>query len=133
MANVNKHHGTINLMDEGHVVEKIVYDFDKDAGATGALTLFTAGCNMVVHKCIAKVQTACTSGGSATVAVCDNGAGAEFMAATAVASLTANAIIAGVPSAGGVYLASGSTVDVLIGTAALTAGKIEFEFILSKF
>jgi len=133
MANVTYHHGTVNLPDEGHVVEKIVYDYSKDGGATGALTLFTAGCNMVVHKVIAKVQTACTSGGSATVALCTNGAGAEFMAATAVASLTSNAVIDGVPSAGAVYVASGTTVDVLIGTAALTAGKIEFELVLSKF
>lgn len=133
MANVTKHHGTVNLPDEGIVVEKIVYDFSVDGGAAGALTLFTAGCNMVVHKCIMKVQTACTSGGSATVAVCSDGAGAEYVAATAVASLTANAIIAGVPTAGGVRLASGSTMDILIETADLTAGKIEVEVFLSKF
>lgn len=133
MASVAKSHGTVNLPDEGHVVEKLVYDFSKDGGAAGALTLFTAGCDMVLIKAIAKVQTACTSGGSATVAVCSNGAGAEYIAQTAVASLTGNAVIAGVPSAGGVYIASGTTIDMLIETAALTAGKIEFEFILSKF
>lgn len=133
MASLAKSHGTVNLPDEGHVVEKVVYDFSKDGGAQGALTLFTAGCNMVLIKAIAKVQTACTSGGSATVALCSDGAGAEYMAATAVASLTGNAIIAGVPTGGGVYIASGTTIDMLIATADLTAGKIEFELILSKF
>lgn len=133
MASVAKTHGTVKLPDEGLEVLKCIYDFSVDGGAAGALTLFTAGQDMVVHKCIMKVQTACTSGGSATVAVCSDGAGAEYCAATAVASLTANAIIGGVPSTGGVRLASGSTCDILIETAALTAGKIEVELFLSKF
>lgn len=133
MANLAKYQGEINLPDEGMEVIKIIYDFSNDTGAVAAYNGFQAGHKMVVHKCIMKVQTACTSGGSATVSVGKTGSVAALAAATAVASLTGDAIIAGVPSAGGVLLAAGDYVLFDIAVAALTAGKIEATLFVEKF
>lgn len=116
-------------------VERVVYDFSVDGGATGALDLFTAGADVVLHGFHAYVKTACTSGGSATVAVGVTGATSAFVTTTAgaVASLTANAVLGaglteGTPNTAALprRLASGDKVLMTIGTAALTAGKIEF-------
>lgn len=117
------------------VIERVVYDFAVDGGATGALDLFTAGSDIVITGFHAYVKTACTSGGSATVICGVTGTTNAFMTTTtgAVASLTANAVIGAVVTEGTPNtfavprrLASGSKVLMTIGTAALTAGKIEF-------
>jgi hypothetical protein len=120
-------------------LERVVYDFSVDGGATGALDLFTAGSDVVIKSFHAYVKTACTSGGSATVAVGVTGATSAFITTTtgAVASLTANAVIGafvvlteGTPNTAAFplprRLASGDKILMTIGTAALTAGKIEF-------
>ncbi len=133
MANITKYRGDAYTFDEGIEVVKMVYDFSTDGGAVASLGMMKAKQAMVVHKAIMKVQTACTSGGSATVSLGKTGSVAAFVAATAVASLTANAIIAGVPSAGGVLLAADDVVLLDIAVAALTAGKIEVELFISKF
>lgn len=133
MANIKKYLGVLNEYDEGLSIIKFEYDFANDGGAVGALNLGVAGMKMVVHKCIMKVQTTCTSGGSATVSVGKTGTVAAFAAATAVASLAGDAIIAGVPTGGGVLLGDGDAVLIDIAVAALTAGKIEIELIVSKF
>lgn len=104
-------------------IHKIVYDFAVDAGATGALDIFTAKGNVIVTGFHAHVITACTSGGSATVEVGVSGSTAAVMAQTAVAALTANACKGFV---GPVRLADGATLKQTIATAALTAGKIEY-------
>lgn len=116
--------------------EKIVYDFAVDGGATGALDVLTAatGGLLIVHA-HAVVLTACTSGGSATVKFGPSADDDRFINTTqgAVASLTANAVIVppaleGTPNviATPYYLAAAAKLVMTIGTAALTAGKIEF-------
>jgi hypothetical protein len=112
---------------------KGVYNFAVVGGAVadialkdieGATLKLPAGAiitNVIVH-----VVTACTSGGSATVAIKANSA-ADLCGATAVASLTGNALIAGVPvgtAATAVRLTAERTIYATIGTAALTAGKL---------
>lgn len=106
-------------------VVRIVYDFAVDAGAVGALDLLTVDGDAVVRLKHLAVKTACTSGGSATVAVGVTGATTAFVDATegAVANLTANAIIDGASAPK--YVADGNKVLLTIGTAALTAGKLE--------
>lgn len=120
-------------------IERVVYDFSVDGGATGALDIFTAGADIIITGFHAVVKTACTSGGSATVAVGVTGATSAFVTTTggAVANLTANAVLQanvvlteGTPNTAAFplprRLASGDKVLMTIGTAALTAGKIEF-------
>jgi hypothetical protein len=110
-------------------VVRVVYDFAKDAGATGALDLFTADGDIVITHAHATVKTTATSGGSATVIWGLTGDTNRFMDTTAgaVANLTAAAVIS--PASADlvpIKLASGDKVLMTIGTAALTAGKIEF-------
>lgn len=117
------------------VIERVVYDFAVDGGATGALDVFTADADVVVTHFHTKVLTAATSGGSATLKVGVTGDDDRFVTTTqgAVASLTAGAVIVpvtveGTPNvlATPVKLASGEKVLQTIGTAALTAGKVEY-------
>lgn len=114
---------------------RVVYDFAVDGGATGALTLLTASDAMVITHAHATVKTACTSGGSATVKWGTNGTDNLFMSVTqgAVANLTAAATILPVAVEGTpnvlalpAKLAAAGSLVMTIGTAALTAGKIEF-------
>lgn len=107
-------------------VKRVVYDFAVDGGSVGALDLMTAGADLVIKSAHAYVKTACTSGGSATVAFGITGSTTAFVDATAgaVANLTANAVLGAAEPP--IRLASGSKVLMTIGTAALTAGKIEF-------
>ncbi len=120
-------------------VSRVVYDFSADGGATGALDIFTAGADIVITGFHAVVKTACTSGGSATLAVGVTGATSAFVTTTtgAVANLTANAVLQpfvvlteGTPNTAAFplprRLASGDKILQTIGTAALTAGKIEY-------
>lgn len=113
-----------------------VYDFSVDAGATGALDIFTAGEAIVITGFHTTVMTTCTSGGSATLIVGISGGDTDiFLNATqgAVASLAA-AYTAVPPAVEGtpnvlplpVALASGGKIIQTIGTAALTAGKVKY-------
>lgn len=107
------------------VLERVTYDFAVDGGAVGALDLFTANKDIVIKSFHAYVKTAGTSGGSATVSIGVTGATTAFVDATAgaVANLTANAVLGSAIAPR--RLAAGSKVLMTIGTAALTAGKIE--------
>jgi hypothetical protein len=128
-------------------VQEYVYDFAVDGGAVGAIDLSAkAGMNLiptgaVVQHVGAKVITACTSGGSATVAWGPSADADGYSgAAKAVASLTANAAFNEAMGAGALLwddtndaalyqVVTGSTYadfKMTIGTAALTAGKIAF-------
>lgn len=118
------------LTEKREFVE-VTYDFSLDAGATSALDLFTAQQDLVIHCVTAKVKTACTSAGSATVEVGKTGDTAGLVAQTAVASLTAGAVIDS--KKGGYKLASGGVIIQTIATAALTAGKITYVIEYSKF
>ena len=116
---------TIGTLFSNEVVyERVVYDFSVDGGSVGALDLFTASADLVIKSCHAYVKTACTSGGSATVAIGVTGATTAYVDTTAgaVANLTAKAVLGGTTPKG---VASGAKVLMTIGTAALTAGKIE--------
>lgn len=105
------------------------YDFSVDGGAVAQITpklspVIPAG--SIIFGASMHVTTACTSGGSATVSA-DLAAGADIVAATAVASLTDDAVIAGkiAPDASPITLLADQAIKVTVGTAALTAGQIE--------
>lgn len=113
-------------------IERVVYDFAADAGATGVLDLMTADGDIVITHAHATVKTTATSGGSATVIWGVTGDDNRFANTTqgAVANLTAAAVLLPVEDTNSIpvpyKLASGDKVIMTIGTAALTAGKIEF-------
>lgn len=121
----------------GNQVEysRYVYDFAVDGGATGVYDVMTASAGMVIVHAHAKVLTACTSGGSATVKFGPVADDDRFITTTqgAVASLTAGAVIVPVAVEGTPNVlatpyshAEAAKLVMTIGTAALTAGKIEF-------
>ncbi len=117
------------------VIERVRYEFSADAGAVGALDIFEASSDVIITGFHSYVKTAATSGGSATLKVGVTGDDNVFMDTTqgAVASLTLGAAIfppavEGTPNVLPlpVKLASGSKVLQTIGTAALTAGVVEY-------
>jgi len=117
------------------VIVRARYDFSKDAGATGALDIFQASRDIIITAFSAVVKTAGTSGGSATLKIGITADDDLFLNTTqgAVANLTANAVllpplVEGTPNvlALPVKLASAAKVLQTIGTAALTAGVIEY-------
>jgi hypothetical protein len=110
---------------------EVTYDYSVDGGAAGALDLFTADADLVIHRVTAKVVTAVTSGGAATVEVGKSGDTAGLVAQTGKASLTAGVVVDS--KIGGYKLASGAKIIQTIGTAALTAGKIKYLIEYSKF
>lgn len=116
-------------------IARVRYEFGVDGGATGALDIFEAATNIIITGFSSTVKTAATSGGSATLIVGVTGDTDAFMTLTqgAVANLTANAAILP-PAVEGtpnvlplpLPLSSGSKVLQTIGTAALTAGVVEY-------
>jgi len=104
------------------------YDFDVDGGAQGAIVI---GANRlppgaIILDGIIHVVAACTSDGSATVAVSVVGAN-DLLTATAVASLTLNSLHDVVPvcsAATAIRLTAAAGITFTIATADLTAGKI---------
>lgn len=106
---------------------KLTYDFAKDAGAFADVVKIgtTNGKILVLDSCV-HVETACTSLGSATVIVGVAGGDTDaFMDLTsgAVASL-ADDYVNQEATGQGIVLASGAAIHLDIGTADLTAGKI---------
>jgi len=129
MANVTAN--TYKKIDRGFSNErqfvKLTYDFAQDGGAT-ADTVRMAEVNgkIIITECILQVETACTSGGSATVSAGAETADADaFGSAIAVATLVDDYAI---DTAAGQSLVvdSGDYLSLTIATAALTAGKINF-------
>ena len=108
--------------------QEYVYDFAVSGGAIGAIDLTALSNNLPVGAMIKhvsfKVVTACTSGGSATIAFGNTGSATAFLSATAVASFSLNAGLGSALLSS--VVAAGSTDDLImtIATAALTAGKI---------
>lgn len=129
--------GAFSDLDEGmHVAEIVLsgatatYDF----GAVGTETITSdtivipGGARIVSANLY--VETAFTSGGSATLIVgairTDRTTTYDadgFIASTAVASLTANATITGAGALVGTTLANDALISTTVGTAAFTAGK----------
>lgn len=105
------------------------YDFAIDGGAVGDITLRGPGLpdDAIVDTGKVQVKTAVTSGGSATVAVKLLSA-ADLLAATAKASLTANAIFDVVPAGTAATAlrttSAGLKPAITVAVAALTAGKL---------
>jgi len=100
------------------------YDFAEDGGAVSVLDMIDVKKDIIVHQAYFKVKTAFTSGGSATVEVGIKGGDTDaLIAATAVGSLTANAVIDGASAGQRLRIASGAVISAEIKVAALTAGK----------
>lgn len=104
----------------------LVYDFAEDGGSIGSLTLGSIGRKVILTRAIVYVESACTSGGSATVKIGPTTADDDAMLTTtngAVANLTADASFKQAATEG-LVVDAGDTIDLVIATAALTAGKI---------
>ena len=103
------------------------YDFAKDGGAVGDITLrgpsLPAGA--VIDKNLIQVKTAFTSGGSATVALTLKTAG-DMYAAGAISGLTAGvkAGVADGTASNAIVLTANTTPVLTVAVAALTAGKL---------
>ncbi len=104
------------------------YDFALHGGAISTITvgpkLLPAGA--IIMDGVIHVKTACTSGGSATVAI-HALSSEDIVAATAVASLTLNALLDVVPvgtAATMLRCTAATQLSFVIATAALTAGVI---------
>ena len=134
MATVAKYKSHSQFGGAMEILE-VEYDFAKDGGATGQLDLAIVPEACVLIDGYVKVDTTCTSGGSATVIVGRTGDTDAVMTVTtgAVANLTAGAVIAGDAAAKHKKLAANDVLSMTIGTAALTAGKLRAVFFLQKF
>lgn len=112
-------------------VAKAVYNFAIDGGAVSTITpngTVALPDNAVIIAATVNSTTAVTSSGAATVSI-GTSAGSSatsILGATAKASLSADAVLNGVPVfATPVKLTAAGNVTFTIGTAALTAGVIE--------
>jgi hypothetical protein len=112
-------------------VGRAILDFSVDGGAVSTIIpkkTVRLPANAVIVGATINSTTAALSGGAATVSV-GTSAGSSttsILAATAKASLSANALINGVPVfATPVKLTAVGDVTFTVGTAALTAGVIE--------
>lgn len=138
MAALKKHQTVYAPMSGDEEEIRIEYDFAEDAGATGALDIATAGEDLILVSAHARVLEACTSEGSATLEWGDEDNDDRFANTTqgAVANLTKDAVIFPIVPASGeaesiappvpFKLASGKKLVQTIGTAALTAGKVQY-------
>ena len=112
----------------GKRVAYFEYDFSRDGGSIGDITLRGDALPNEALVDIGKIhiKTACTSGGSATIALKVVGT-ADVLAATAVASFSAGAVLNTVPVATAAtsikVAASGLKVVATVAVAALTAGR----------
>lgn len=117
----------INNMNVAHAI----YSFAVDGGAIGAITpvsTATIPANAIIVGATVNSTTAVTSAGSATLAVgtTAGSSATSILAATAKASLSADALINGVPVfATPVKMSAAGSVNVTVGTAVLTAGVVE--------
>lgn len=129
-------------------VMKAQYDFSKQGGAIGAISLrdmdnlpAVLPGRAVVVGCYIDVVTAPTSAGAATLAFGTGQTAVDLLAATGKASFTAGSILACIPvgsAATAIKLTqaasgAGLTPKLTVATAALTAGKINvlIEYLLS--
>lgn len=110
-----------------------VYDFAEDGGAQGAFELFEASEDLVIVAAKVKIKTTFTSGGAATLIIGQTGDTDSIMQSLAVASATAGVVKDCDAAALALKLASGDKVSMTIGTADMTAGKLEVELYVSKF
>lgn len=131
-----KKHREIGLIGNNIEVHEIEYDFSKDGGATGALDIMTITQASVLVDAYLKVDTAFTSGGSATLIWGVKGGDTDAcldVTSGAVANLTIGAVIPGETACKQIKLAAGAVLEQTIGTAAMTAGKGRYVVLLQKF
>lgn len=126
-------------------VVKVNYDYALDGDMASPLDVIEADDDIVIMGFWAKVVTLCTSGGSLVLDVGISGGDTDLlMDAVAVANLTANSfhipphvLTEGTPNTYSpqlpVKLASGEKIVADTTTAAFTAGKIEFTFLVARF
>lgn len=121
---------------------KCTYDFTVQGGAIGSINLLdedgvavTIPSGAIITRTLIYVPVACTSGGSATIAVKSKSA-ADLKAATAYTSFTLAALLDGVPAntaATSIVMTADTIPAITIAVAALTAGKINvfIEYVLT--
>lgn len=113
-------------------VAHFVYDFAKHGGAVGAITLTddVIPDDALITRGAVHVKTACTSDGSATVALSVNSAN-DVMGTTAGAvanlSLAANIVVVPVPQTAATWIKTTAKKNLTftIAVAALKTGKVE--------
>lgn len=115
------------LFSREEVVEQLQWDFSKDGGATtDTYRLALTGAKILIQEATVQVETACTSGGAATLSIGVEGGDVDaFLDVTsgAVASLTDDALVR--ETAGqSIVVASGAYLTAVIADAAMTAGKV---------
>jgi hypothetical protein len=134
MATVNKYREHRQFTGPVEMVE-VEYDFAKDGGATGALDILKVKEACVLVDAFLKVDTAFTSGGSATLIWGRTGDTDACLSVTngAVANLTLGAVLAGDAACKQVKMAADDKILMTIGTAAMTAGKGRFVMFFQKF
>jgi len=125
VANKKQKMGAKFSNEEGFMV--LEYDFANDGGAVGTIELADVDQKMIITQAIVKVDTACTSAGLATVAIGSSAGDPDaFMTITSGAKANLIADYTNIQSTGpGLVVAASETIDLIIGTAALTAGKIK--------
>lgn len=104
----------------------IPYSFALDTGAVAFYNAIKTKEASVITQAKMVVNTTCTSGGSATVSMGKSTDVAGLVAATAVASLTAGAVILGNTYDQSYVCAADDLLGFDIAVAALTAGAITF-------
>ena len=120
---------SLNALAPQKNVAYFEYDFDKHGGAVGAISVQGNGlpAGAIITSGVIHVTAAVTSGGAATVSVGLVSA-ADLRAATAVGSLTLNALLDVIPDGAATNMirvaSADNTAIFTVGTAALTAGRI---------
>ena len=112
----------------GSQMYSVTYDFTKDGGTSAdTRVLIEFKDALAIRMVAARGKTAVTSGGAATISL-GVAAGSEFLSTEAIASFAAGAIV-NQTTAGEFYKVEDDEKIVMsIGTADLTAGKVEFLF-----
>lgn len=112
-------------------VVKVTYDFSVSGGAIGTINLSALNAKIpsgaILRQCGVNVLTTVTSGGSATLAFGMNSS-TDILAASAYTSFTSTAMIATNPTgatASWIKASADRRLTLTIGTAALTAGKLD--------
>lgn len=140
--------GVGSVLDKTKCLLRAIYDFTVSGGAISTILLLDDQGNpavlplgAIVTNVVAHAIVAVTSAGAATVSLGSGIAGSvvDLQAATAKASLSLGAFVAGVPVGtaatwvGPVTAQAGSQVQVAIAAAALTAGKVAYfiEYVIS--
>ena len=111
---------------------RVTYDFDNDGGAQGDYDVLEAQKDCVLRLRGLHVETTC-AGATMVLDLGKGDGGTEFLSDTAVASLTAGAVIGADTAETNVKLASGEKIAMGIETADLTAGKFSMVFEVISF